>query len=447
MPNTPSHGNAFSRFLRNLLPKGLYTRSLLIVIIPMIILQSVVALLFLERHLQLVTEKLSTAVSQDIAALVALYDLIPSEQHEELNRIANARLGLSITLLPYDDLPAVGSKPWFGLLERTLSREVSRRIDRPFWVNSIGQTPFVEIRVRLKDQVMRVIVRKSQVFASNAHIFIIWMVGAAIILLTVAILFLRNQIKPIQQLAHAADAFGKGRDVPDFRPRGAREIRQASQAFLDMKARIAKQIEQRTAMLAGVSHDLRTVLTRFKLELALLGETPELDDMKNDVIEMEKMLAGYLDFARGAESEVAIPTDIAALIHSVAQDSARSGHSVNIQFSGSPDVIVQPNLLKRALGNLVVNAARFAHTIHLEGIHEGHELIIRVDDDGPGIDDSQWEEVFRPFVRLDEARNQDHAGSGLGMTIALDAARAHGGNITLSRSPLGGLRAEIRLPG
>jgi two-component system osmolarity sensor histidine kinase EnvZ len=431
---------------KKVLPKGLYTRSLLIVIIPMIVLQSVVAFLFLERHWQLVTEKLSSSVSQDIAALVALHKALPEAEHPFLQKVAAERLGLTISLLPYDQLPAVGPKPWFGLLERTLAKAVSQRIDTPFWIDSIGDTPFVEIRVRLKDAVMRVVVRKSQVYASNWHIFIVWMIGASVLLITVAILFLRNQIKPIQQLAHAAEAFGKGRDVPDFRPRGAREIRQASLAFLDMKSRIERQIEQRTTMLAGVSHDLRTVLTRFRLELAMMDAQDGLDDLRRDVDEMERMLAGYLEFARGAGNEAARRVNLTELFDEVAQGGVRSGHAVTTGFNGDPYAMVRPDILKRALDNLVNNASRFARNIHLEGHHYAGEVVLWVDDDGPGIPEDKREDVFKPFVRLDEARNLDHAGSGLGLVIARDAARAHGGDIYLMGSPLGGLRVEIRLP-
>jgi two-component system osmolarity sensor histidine kinase EnvZ len=292
---------------------------------------------------------------------------------------------------------------------------------------------------------MRVITRRSQTYASNAHIFLVWMVGSSLILLTVAILFLRNQIKPILSLADAAEDFGKGREV-EFRPRGAREVRRAGAAFLDMKRRIARQIEQRTTMLNGVSHDLRTVLTRFRLSLEMLEGSPEREDLIRDVNEMSRMLEAYLAFARGDAGEMAQPTDIRALLEEFRADAERQGHPTSFTMEGDPNVTLRRDAVRRLLGNLVSNAARYGDDIQITAVHDSRYLTVHVDDDGPGIATENREDVFRPFLRLDEARNQDHGGSGLGLAISRDIARSHGGEIMLSDSPLGGLRATVRLP-
>jgi two-component system osmolarity sensor histidine kinase EnvZ len=272
------------------------------------------------------------------------------------------------------------------------------------------------------------------------------MVVASILLIIVSILFLRNQIRPILQLAHAAENLGKGRPVANFQPRGAQEVRNATQAFFAMRDRIEKQIEQRTTMLAGVSHDLRTVLTRLRLQIALLPKSDETSDLGADVDEMERMLEGYLAFARGDAGEAAQPLDVAALLKSVGANAKRTGVAPQISFSGDPIVTARPDALKRAVGNLVTNALRFGSKVTVEGRHENGHLVITVDDNGPGVPDDMREDVFRPFLRLDQARNLDHPGSGLGLTIARDVARGHGGEVDLSKSPLGGLRARLHIP-
>jgi two-component system osmolarity sensor histidine kinase EnvZ len=272
------------------------------------------------------------------------------------------------------------------------------------------------------------------------------MVGTSTVLLIVAIIFLRNQIKPILRLADAAESFGKGREVPNFRPRGAREVRRAAAAFIEMKTRIERAMEQRTAMLAGVSHDLRTVLTRFKLELALIDDSPEVDAMKKDINEMARMLEAYLAFARGDSGETSAPTDMAEFLEELRLDAERHGHKTTVVFHGPPIVTVRPAAFKRCLANLVSNAARHAPSIAITGHRDHRYLTVTVDDDGPGIPPGLREEVFKPFLRLDDARNQDEGGTGLGLAIARDIARSHGGDITLGDSPLGGLRASVRVP-
>jgi two-component system osmolarity sensor histidine kinase EnvZ len=429
------------------MPTGLYARSLLIIVTPMVILQSVVAFVFMERHWNTVTRRLSAAVTQDIASLIDIYQSFPdSPDHATLRRIAQQRLGLVVDFLPGTDLPPPGPKPFFSLLDQALSREISRQIAKPFWIDTVGRSALVEIRITLDNNVLRVFAPRNAAYASNSEIFLFWMVGTSLVLLGVSVLFLRNQIRPILTLADAAESFGKGREVPGFRPRGAREVRRAALAFIEMKRRVERTMEQRTTMLAGVSHDLRTILTRFKLELALIGDSPEAEALKKDVDEMGRMLEAYLAFARGDAGEQSAPTDMAAFLEELKLDAERHGHRASIVFHGHPVVTVRPAAFKRCLANLVSNAARFANTISITGHRDHRWLTVTVDDDGPGIPVSMREEVFRPFLRLDDARNQDEGGTGLGLAIARDIARSHGGDILLGDSPLGGLRVTVRVP-
>jgi two-component system osmolarity sensor histidine kinase EnvZ len=336
-------------------------------------------------------------------------------------------------------------KPFFSIVDRALSNEIRRQIGRPFWLDTVGRSDLIEIRIQLENAVMRIIAHRSQAYASNSHIFVMWMLGTSLVLILVAIAFLRNQIKPILRLARAAEAFGKGRQV-HFRPQGAREVRQAGHAFVEMKRRVERAIEQRTTMLNGVSHDLRTVLTRFRLSLAVIGDTPETRAMQKDLDEMQRMIEAYLAFARGDGGEISVPSDVASLLRQVKEELNEEGHDTQMAFSGDPIVSVRPDAFKRCVANLVANAQRHAGKVTVDGSNDKRFLTINVDDDGPGIPAEQREDVFKPFFRLDEARNQDEAGTGLGLAIARDIARSHGGDIQLATSPLGGLRATLRIP-
>jgi two-component system osmolarity sensor histidine kinase EnvZ len=437
----------FTFWMKMVLPKGLYARALLIIIMPMVVLQSLVAFMFVERQWSVVNYYLSSAVTRDIATLIDVYKTFPQgADRAQLRRIAQDRLGLVVDFLPEAQLPPPSPKPFFSQLDGTLSDEIRKQIGLPFWIDTLGRSSIVEVRIKLPDTIMRVLARRADAYDFNSWIFLMWMLATSVVVLTIAILFLRNQIRPIVRLADAAEAFGKGREVANFRPRGAREVRQAAAAFLEMKTRIERAMEQRTTMLAGVSHDLRTILTRFKLELAFLGDSAEVEAIKRDVDEMAGMLEAYLAFARGDMGEQPAPTDMAAMLDELKADSERHGHRATAAFHGQPEVTVRPAAFKRCLANLVSNAGRFAATVAITGHRDHRWLTVTVDDDGPGIPLRLREDVFKPFLRLDDARNQDEGGTGLGLAIARDIARAHGGEITLGDSPIGGLRASVRVP-
>ncbi|CAN1722505.1 two-component system, OmpR family, osmolarity sensor histidine kinase EnvZ [Hyphomicrobium sp. 1Nfss2.1] len=438
-------------WLSDFLPKGLYARALIIIIAPIVVLEGVIAFVFMERHWQAVTRRLSEATARDIAALIDIYEEYPKrDDYSQLIEMARDRLSLSMQVLPPGDLPAPRPKPFFALLDRALSDEVRKQVQKPFWIDTVGQSRHVEIRVKLENAILRFVATRSQTYASNSHIFLLWMIGSSVILLTVAILFLRNQIRPILRLAEAADAFGKGRKVAeDFRPRGAREVRQAAVAFLEMRDRITAQVEQRTTMLAGVSHDLRTILTRFKLELALLGDSPEAISLQADVREMQDMLEDYLAFAKGDGGEESTPTNLNQLLQDIYEEAQYYDTHIELKMRKRRRDIVLPlkrQAFKRAITNLVSNAIRFGDHVIIRGAVEGQWVRIEVDDDGPGIPEAERANVFRPFYRLDHARNQDEGNTGLGLAIARDIAKSHGGDITLGESSMGGLRAIISVP-
>jgi two-component system osmolarity sensor histidine kinase EnvZ len=437
----------FARALGDIMPKGLYARSLIIIIAPVVLLQALIAFVFMQEHFRTVTARLSAAVVADISAIIDIKNSYPQDSDlTELTRIARQRLGLTISIMPDQKLPPASSRPFFSELDQALSHEITRQINLPFWIDTVGKSNLVEIRIQLGPDVLRVFARRSATYASNSLIFTSWMVGTSLVLLAIAITFLRNQIRPILTLTTAVDDFGKGRTVEDFRPRGAREVRRATVAFHKMRLRVERQIEQRTAMLAGVSHDLRTILTRFRLQLALIEDSPDVEAMKKDVDDMNRMLEGYLAFARGDSGEESQITDIDELLREISREEAISGNTASVTFSGEPMVKVRPQAYKRCLVNLVRNACRHGDRVAIAGNHADGQLVVTVDDDGPGVPPEEYEAIFKPFYRLDDARNLDESGTGLGLSIARDIARSHGGDITLDKSPLGGLRATVTIP-
>jgi two-component system osmolarity sensor histidine kinase EnvZ len=336
------------------------------------------------------------------------------------------------------------------MLERKISDQIRQHVGRPFWIDTVGRSGLVEIRVKADDAILRLVAQRSQIYASNSHIFLVWMVGTSIVLLTVAILLLRNQIKPILKLAEAAEKFGRGDDLPeDFKARGAREVRQATTAFLEMRERIKQHVEQRTQMLAGVSHDLKTVLTRFKLELAFMGESKEVREMRADVSEMQHMLEDYLAFTRGDEGETPSAVDLHELLDEIREDCEHLDASISVERARRRQDLVVPvkrQALKRAIMNLVTNAARFGDFVKIRVAVDRRAVQISIEDDGPGIPVAERDNVFKPFYRVDSARNQDQGHSGLGLAIARDIVKGHGGDITLDTSIMGGLQAIVRLP-
>ena len=433
----------------NLMPKGLYARALIIIIAPIVLLESVVAFVYMERNWQEETVRLSKATSGSIGAVIDAFEASRSkDDYRRLIDLAQQRFEMTMIVAPPGELPPPQQRQVFDLLERILTGEIANQVNKPYWIDTRGDKD-VEVRVKLDKATLRLLVPRTRTYATNWHIFLVWMIGTSLVLLSVAILFLRNQIRPILRLAEAAEAFGKGRPAPtDFRARGAREIRQAALAFEEMRDRIEKHVEQRTTMLAGVSHDLRTVLTRFKLQLAMLEGTPGADAMRDDVNEMQAMLEDYMAFAKGGSGEEAKPTDVRAMMEEVRAGAMHFGKPIELRFRRRRKIPVplRRHGFKRAIANLVSNAARYADNIVVTVTQDRNWLRIEVDDDGPGIPPEKREIVFRPFLRLDPGRNQDLPNTGLGLAIARDIARVHGGDIWLEESDMGGLKGVVRIP-
>jgi len=437
------------RLIKRSLPTSLFGRSLLIIILPVALMQIAVTWIFFDAHWQTVTSRLSDGLAGEVAWAVQGYQDDPSP--EALQRIADRAeksLNLSIALQPGRDLPQGRRTNAFAVVDRSLERALAQRLDEPFWFDTTRYPAYVDIRVKVDQGVIRILAPRDRAFATQGHIFVLWLAMATVLLTAIAILFIRNQTRTIERLAAAADAFGRGIDAPAFKPSGAREVRQAAHAFLAMKSRIQRHIDQRTALLASVSHDLRTPLTRLKLELALAEPGPRTAEMKRDLAEMEHMIDEYLAFARGEGGEAVETVTIKALIDEVSEGAIRAGARVTVAADPELTAKVRPNALKRALSNLVMNAASHGENVAVAASpRAAGGLEITVDDDGPGIPEDRYEDAFKAFNRLDESRNQNAKGVGLGLAIARDVARSHGGDITLDRSPLGGLRAIVRLPG
>ena len=434
---------AFS--IKTYLPKSLLGRSLLIIVVPLILLQLVSGIIFFETHWDKVSLRLARSVAGDVAAVIDLLRLNPApEQRAAVLEIARERMQLTVTVreksILKDANPVADS-----LMDRMLIRALREYTSKPFQIDTKSLDRHVAVDIQLPDAVLHVVTSRKRLFSSTAYVFVAWMVGTSLILFGVATIFMRNQVKPIRRLARAADDFGKGREVGNFKPEGATEVRQAASAFMAMQERIVRQIRQRTDMLAGVSHDLRTPLTRMRLQLEMLGSEAG-DDLKDDVAEMEHMLDGYLAFARGEGGEDPTATDLSALLADVAKQAGRKGGKIDLHTEGQLLVPLRPMAFKRCMTNIVENAMRYGEHIALRAGIRGNGVEIVVDDDGPGIPEDLREEVFKPFFRIDSSRNPGTGGVGLGLSIARDVARGLGGEIQLEESALGGLRARIRLP-
>jgi two-component system osmolarity sensor histidine kinase EnvZ len=432
--------------LRRVLPRSLLGRSLLIIVTPLILLQVVSAWAFYERHWDNVTKRLANSVAGEIAAVIALRERLGPGLDPELFASISDAMDLQLTIQPGQRLAAAPPPASDRLIDRMLARALEAKVGRPYLMDTVTFPRQVEVKIQLEDGVLHAVVPLNRLFSSSSYIFILYMVGTSLVLFAVATVFMRNQVRPLGRLASAADLFGKGQDVPDFKLQGASEVRQAAVAFNRMRARIQRQMTQRTEMLAGVSHDLRTPLTRMKLQLAMLGDGAEVEELRGDVAEMERMVEGYLAFARGEGTEKPAETDLGSLLRDVVGDARRAGTAVDLHVEDRLVALVRPNALRRCLANLISNAARFASQVWIRAGQVGDMIEITVDDDGPGIPEARREEVFRPFFRLEGSRNPLTGGIGLGLTIARDVVRSHGGELVLLDAPTGGLRARLSLP-
>jgi len=455
--------------LRRFMPKSLYARTLLIVILPIFLMQTAITYFFMSRHWDGVTANLTANVASQIALITDEFDKSQTDgERQAIIDKATQTLAMPMRYEANRTLPQKDKRSIFTLYNSLFDRQLAERLDRDYWFNTSSWPAYVEVRVQHDSGYLVFLPLRERVFATTGPIFLLWLVGVTVLLVYVAILFLKNQVRSILRLAEAAEAFGRGREVPDYRPTGAREVRKAGYAFIAMRERINRHIRQRTDMLSAVSHDLRTPLTRLKLALAMMPEDPALADAQSDLAEMEGMLEEYMAFVRNqAIEEETEVVDLPGFLGEVSDSMRRAGADITLSEPPAIRIELRRLAVKRALENLINNAKTHGSHIWLSARKiEGH-VEIMVDDDGPGIDPADYEDVFKPFTRLDKARSRNRSGAvntqaghhnddnhgtenaagvGLGLSLVRDVARGHGGDVVLDRAPQGGLRAILRLP-
>ena len=438
---------AASWLKRRILPRSLLGRSLLMILLPLVLLQAVALFLFYGSHLDIISRRLSASIAGELAYTLDLMRRFPGEENQSwILAAARDQFDLDMRLEPGAILPNnFKQRNLIGPMDDDLQAALRERVRLPFTMDWLSEPHSILIRVQLPEGVLDVQAPRKRLYSATVYLFVLWVVGTALLLFSIAALFMRNQVRAIRRLAAAAEAFGVGRDIGPIRPEGAIEVRQAATAFNRMQDRIRRFLAQRTEMLAGVSHDLRTPLTRLRLALAMLPATEairqDVSEMSADVEEMERMIGGYLAFARGEGAEQAELVNLSAVLEEVAAGARRAGARVELNVPPALTLPLRADAVKRAVTNLVDNARRHARSVALGAETNGARSVqVTVDDDGPGIPPDRRESVFRPF------ESGAAGGTGLGLTIARDIVRAHGGEIVLEDSPLGGLRARIRLP-
>ena len=432
-----------SKKLKKFMPEGLYSRSLLIIIIPIVILQGILTFVFLDRHWQLVTRKLSSAVASEITTFI---DIEPILGIERITKLSDRLYDVDVKFFPNQKLVNNLPEP-VNLVENTLGKELSKILKNNFWIDAHTYEKRVIVQIEKLNGVYEFTIPRRNVYATNSHIFLVWMVISSLLLVSVAVMFMRQQIKPIEKLSKAAQQFGLGMKMEDFKPSGASEVKEAAEAYLKMQERIEKFIEQRTLMLAGVSHDLRTPLTRLKLQIEMLSDDKTNKELLSDVNEMQKMLETYLDFAEDVTREKASKIDLELMIREIIKSDKRDNKKINFNKKSTPIFFECRSIaMKRCITNLINNAGSYGNEVLVSLDENKDGIIISVEDDGPGIKKEDYDQAIKPFIRLDTSRNQNIPGSGLGLSISQDITSNHGGKMSMSESSLGGLKVSLNFP-
>ena len=432
-----------SKFLKNLFPKRLFYRGLLIVAVPIIILQVTISLVFFDSLWIKTNKGLTRALVSEIVTIIDIYNNESDYNKKIVTDLYNKNFSFSVRFLDNEKLPDIKVERWFSPMDRTLRRELKPKFN-DYWFNTTSYKEVVDLRIKFRDGVLQIFFPKERIQASSIRVFALWITLPAILLIFIALVFLKNQTRPIINLARASKKFGKGEDVGEFRPSGALEIRQAGYEFDRMRKRIMRHLNQRSEMLSGISHDLRTPLTRIKLQLAFIKDKDIAKKLSEDVQEMEKMLNEYLLFASSQSEEITETFDISLLIENIVEKYQNK--KITLDLLKKIYLNGRKNLIQRCLSNLIDNGVKYASEIHIKLIKTQNHIIITVDDNGPGIQKKDYENVFKPFFKIDKSRGESKSSVGLGLSIASDVVKSHGGNIALDQSPQKGLRVKVFLP-
>ena len=432
-----------NNFIKKILPKRLFYRSLLIVTAPIILLQIIITIVFFDSLWIKANKGMTRSLVGEIQTMFDIYKQGDENDQQMIINLYNKNFDFVIAFKENELLPKQKAERWFSPIDRSLRRELKPVFDS-YWFDTTSYKELVDLRIEYNDGFLQIFLPKHKIAPSSARIFALWITLPGLLLILIAMVFLKNQTRPIVNLAKAAEKFGKGESTKGFAPSGAQEIRQAGYEFDRMRKRITIHLNQRSEMLSGISHDLRTPLTRLKLQLAMLTQQDLAKKMGDDIEEMERMLNEYLEFAQYQKSEKTKLMNLNYVIKDIVKKY--EGKQINIFLEENPEMDIRPNSIKRCLINLIDNALVYGQKIEIFTKKMMNNMIILIDDDGPGIPESEYQNVLKPFYRIDKSRGQNKLGVGLGLSIANDIIRSHGGNISLEKSPLNGLRVKVSLP-
>tara|TARA_Y100000816_G_scaffold288476_1_gene273114 strand:+ start:53 stop:1372 length:1320 start_codon:yes stop_codon:yes gene_type:complete len=433
-----------SNFIKSILPKRLFYRALLIVAVPVIVLQIIITFVFFDSLWIKTNKGMTRALVNEINTYIEVYD-DEIYKKNEITNLFSIYQDLNIEFIEDNEFNYRFDERWFSPIDRTLRRELKSRFGSGgFWFNTTNYKELIDIRIKYQSGYFRFLIPKDRVTGTSARIFGLWITVPAMIMVFISLIFLKNQTRPISNLAKAAEKFGRGEEIDEFKPSGASEIRRAGYEFDRMRKRILRHLNQRSEMLSGISHDLRTPLTRMKLQIAFIKDNELAKKLSDDINEMEKMLNEYLQFT----SSSFIEKDEQFCLSSLIDDIITKYDNKNISSNLSPNINIngRKNLIKRSINNLIDNGIKYSEKVKIELLKSNNNVFIKVEDNGPGIPESEYENVFKPFYKIDKGRAEAKSSVGLGLSITSDIIRSHGGNIKLSRSSLGGLSVKIFLP-
>jgi len=432
-----------SRFVKNILPKRLFYRALLIIAAPIIILQITISIVFFDSLWIKTNKGMTKSLVSEIYTFIEVYKNEEDYNKEKLKDLYYQNFQLDIKYIENESIPILKNERWFSPIDRTLRRELKLKFDN-YWFDTLSYKEIIIVKINYKNGILQFSFPKNRVTNASARIFALWITLPAFLLIAISLIFLKNQTRPITNLAKASARFGRGEEVDEFRPSGALEIRQAGYEFDKMRKRIIRHLNQRSEMLSGISHDLRTPLTRIKLQLAFIKDQEIAKKLSNDVLEMEKMLNEYLQFARSSFAEKTEKFNMAELI----ENNIKKYGNKNISTKLDKTIFMngRKNLIQRCINNLIDNSIKYSNNIDVQLTKNKNYLSVIIDDDGPGISKKEYNNVFKPFYKIDKSRSDTKSSVGLGMSIASDVVRSHGGSIVLDKSPQNGLRVKVILP-